>query len=123
MIVDCYFNVRRRLFSLRHKGKVIAHDDFVVLRRAKFIVSEPGRQRVLASGHKNVHAYVRGEKADFYDILPYHSPQGYVEFGYFREAYYNPRKTEAFIDKATNKPLDNADFVILWAGQIFYHKE
>jgi hypothetical protein len=43
------------------KGKVIDVVGGAVLRDAKFIVSESGRQRVLREKQKNVHAFVEGD--------------------------------------------------------------
>lgn len=56
-----YWNIRKRCYSIRYKGNVIAHAKEVLLADPEFVVSEAGRQRVLDSGHKNVHAGVRGE--------------------------------------------------------------
>lgn len=44
-------------------GLVIGHATEAVLTDVEFIVSEPGRQRVLASGQRNVHAYAVGTLA------------------------------------------------------------
>lgn len=66
MKVSVYFNLHKRLFSIRaeegpKKGRVIGHSSFVLLRGATFKVSEAGRQRVLRERRKNVHAVVKGE--------------------------------------------------------------
>jgi len=65
MKVDVYFNLHRKLFSIRacegpNKGRVIAHRETVTLLRPQFKVSQAGRARVLREGRKNVHATVRG---------------------------------------------------------------
>lgn len=41
-------------------GLVIGWCDDIYLSDVNFIVSEKGRQRVIDTGHKNVHAYVQG---------------------------------------------------------------
>ena len=41
-------------------GLVSEHPDRVIVEDAEFVVSEPGRQRVLDTKQKNVHAYVKG---------------------------------------------------------------
>ena len=46
--------------SKPHYGAVCGHPDRVIVEDAEFVVSEPGRQRVLAEQQKNVHAYVKG---------------------------------------------------------------
>ena len=66
MKVDVYFNLHRKLFSIRacegpNKGLVIAHRETVTLLSPEFKVSQAGRARVLREGRKNVHATVRGQ--------------------------------------------------------------
>ena len=66
MKVDVYFNLHRKLFSIRacegpNKGRVIAHRETVTLLSPEFKVSQAGRARVLREGRKNVHATVRGQ--------------------------------------------------------------
>lgn len=61
MIVDVYRNLNNGLWSVRHKGKVIAHAEFVCIKPIKFHVGESGRKRVLKKKQKNVHAWVKGE--------------------------------------------------------------
>ena len=69
MIVEVYRNLRhgckaKPLYSIRRKGRVIARRHRVLLSTVTFVVSESGRQRVLRTGHKNVHAFVRGHLVD-----------------------------------------------------------
>lgn len=59
-LVKVYRNLRDKCYSVQYRGKVIAHVDSIVLKRAAFVVSEAGRQRVIKSKRKNVHAFVRG---------------------------------------------------------------
>ncbi|MBB4345197.1 hypothetical protein [Rhizobium leguminosarum] len=58
--VDVYWNVKQGCFSIRHKGVVIAHASTVLIRDPEYVVQKAGRARVLASGQKEVHAFVRG---------------------------------------------------------------
>ena len=65
MIYDVYFNLSKKLYSLRpcegpNKGKVIGHCTSVSMRDVQFRVSEASRQRVLRDRQKNVHATARG---------------------------------------------------------------
>lgn len=55
-----YRNLHNGLFSVKEKGKVIAHVPAIKLADAEFHVGESGRQRVLRDKAKNVHAYVIG---------------------------------------------------------------
>ncbi len=60
-IVDIYFNVHARSFSVRRNGKVVNRTDGPLwLHDATFMVSAEGRDRVRIEGRKNVHAWVRG---------------------------------------------------------------
>lgn len=66
MKVDVYWNLHRRLFSIRSRetgsyGRVISHAPFLGLYNPRPVVSEAGRQRVIREGRKNVHAVIRGE--------------------------------------------------------------
>jgi hypothetical protein len=58
--VFIYFNLHKKKWSIRHKGIVIGHADSILLKSAKFKVSKKGRERVLKTGVKNVHAGVVG---------------------------------------------------------------
>lgn len=85
MIVKVYFNLRKKCFSIQHKGKVIAHADTVKLKNVTYKVSEAGRQRVLKERHKNVHAFLVGEwvhslSEDFAGIPVTYNPYKYSSF-------------------------------------------
>lgn len=106
-----YFNLHKHLFSVKQDGLVVLHTEGLTLVNAHFQVSEAGRQRVLAEGRKNVHAYVNGIFLEEYsDSIP----------SGFRQAYYNPYKVETFVDMITNEPLLEADTVILLNRKIWY---
>lgn len=62
--MDVYWNRTRRLWSLREDGLVVAHLDRLALGRVTFHASEPGRQRMLRTGERTVHAYARGYPID-----------------------------------------------------------
>lgn len=53
-----YYNLHRKCWSVKYRGKVIAHPQNIVAIDAEFRVSEKGRQRVLREKRKSVHAYV-----------------------------------------------------------------
>ena len=48
------------LYSVMRRGRVIAHRKRILLSNVSFRVRETGRRRVIASGQKNVHAFVVG---------------------------------------------------------------
>jgi len=61
-----YWNIHAGLFSVKaldgkHRGRVVAHARAVLLTGVAFKVSEAGRQRVLTTGRKNVHAGLVGD--------------------------------------------------------------
>lgn len=60
-LVEVYRNLHRGGYSVRQGGKVVAHSDYVTMLDAEFHVSEAGRQRVLKTGRRNVHAWARGQ--------------------------------------------------------------
>jgi hypothetical protein len=116
--VEVYFNVRRRLFSVRQNGKVVGHTQRIMLENAHFVVREAGRQRVLATGCKNVHAWVRGTPLAWTNL---DTGQGLRPLGMFshmetnlRQVIYNPRKYDSFVlvDDRTRK-VEWADRVLL----------
>lgn len=58
--VEVYKNLHKNLFSIRQKGKVVAHVDNFILKDVEFIVREKGRQLVLKTRQKNIHAFLKG---------------------------------------------------------------
>jgi hypothetical protein len=61
--VRVYRNLNRNCMSVVDNSSklVIAHTSFVLLDNPVFKVSEAGRQRVLRTGRRNVHAWAVGE--------------------------------------------------------------
>lgn len=53
-------NPKRPNYSIVQDGLVVAHADQIIINKVQFVVSEKGRQRVLATRRKNVHAYAEG---------------------------------------------------------------
>lgn len=75
MLVRVYRNLRRDCYSVVAdegpcKGLVIAYRKRVKLRNVTFKVSEAGRERVIRSGRKNVHAFACGEWMNGWVALP-----------------------------------------------------
>lgn len=69
-LVDVYRNLHTGKWSVRavdgpDKGKVIAHVDEIGLWGAEYRVSQAGRERVIRTGVKNVHAVVRGKVSTY----------------------------------------------------------
>lgn len=61
MLADVYWDSTRKIFSVKSQGKVILKSCYLEVRNAQFVVSESARQRVLKSGKKTPHAFIRGE--------------------------------------------------------------
>jgi hypothetical protein len=102
MIVQAYWNLHKKCFSIRYKGKVIGYSNRVHLTNCKFKVSEAGRQRVLREKRKNVHAVVEGE------LMPDNEPF----YGAIGQIYYNPYKYETFEDEF-HEPVFQSSNVLL----------
>lgn len=62
--VKVYRNLNARhswnRYSIQQGGLVVAHADTIVLCDVSFVVNEAGRQRVLRTQRKNVHAFAVG---------------------------------------------------------------
>ena len=102
MRVEIYFNLHKKVFSMRHKGIVIAHVRQATLKDVSYVVQPAGRARVLREGKKNVHAFARGE---IIDRIPLFNYRGNV-------AKYNPYKAATFVDK-DDEPLYKSDIAYL----------
>ena len=67
MKVDIYRNLHQGCMSIRSRqrlnyyGRVVGYSNLLLLHNCRFVVNEGGRQKVLATKRKNVHAFVRGE--------------------------------------------------------------
>ena len=107
--VEVYWNLHKKIWSVRHKGKVLGHNELVIIGNPEFAVQPAGRERVLREKRKNVHAFVRGELLPSPVCVshPLFLPAGWVE------VTYNPYKYSTFVEKTTKKPIHNADKAIL----------
>jgi hypothetical protein len=107
---EVYWNLHKNLYSVRalsgpYKGRVVAHTDSIDLYDVTFAVQLAGRNRVLAEGRKNVHAFVRGVVSSG---LPHETTQVVT---------YNPYKYETFVDADTKRPVTKAHIVKARAHQ------
>lgn len=112
MKVFVYFNLHRKLFSVRalegdRKGLVIAHRDYVALTDVTFKVSEAGRQRVLRERKKNVHAGAVGQWTD--DTIELTDPLAVT---------YNPYKYSTFVIADGELPIRTAGRAVLFQKKI-----
>lgn len=61
---DVYRNTTRSCWSLRQRGRVVAHAASAALADVVLHASEPARQRYLRTSHRTVHAWARGHLVD-----------------------------------------------------------
>lgn len=110
--VQVYRNLTRNCWSVRHKGRVIAHAMSVYLKDAVFKVQEGGRRRVLKERRKNVHAFVEGYGTD--DL-------GACESALIRVVY-NPYAMSTF-ETVLGASVRSAKYVWLKSGgPVFAHE-
>jgi len=118
MRVEVYWNLHRKLWSVRHKGKVIAHVTSVQLENVLWVVQPAGREKVRREQRKTVHAFARGEfvcSSTYYPIQAYaiRSPHAW------HSVTYNPYMDNSFVrlayggDKVERFPIDTSVSALL----------
>tara|TARA_R110002020_G_scaffold215133_1_gene422240 strand:- start:25 stop:417 length:393 start_codon:yes stop_codon:yes gene_type:complete len=115
--VQVYYNIRRGDYSVRQSGRVIDHVDSIILRDCRFNVAPAGREKVRATGVKNVHATVTGYT--HYDMEWWQLLENIGE-RHLHHISYNPFKYDQFV-KITSDGYDgfftehvhSADYVAL----------
>ena len=116
--VQVYYNIRRGDYSVRQSGRVIDHVKQIVLRDVRFNVAPAGRDKVRATGVKNVHATVTGyivsNNAEHFQRV-YSSAGNNHDY-----VAYNPFKYDQFVKITSNgydgfyaDPVQSADYVAL----------
>lgn len=110
-VVSVYRNLRTGNFSILKNGRVVKRADGIIITQAKFIVSQKGKERVLKEKRKNVHAMIRGLYMG-YDYI--------MDTSHLTECYYNPYKTETFINKNTGQPIESAKFVYFKGDKAYF---
>lgn len=105
MRVEVYFNLHKRVFSVRNckTGRVIGHTSSIKIKDPAFVVRKSGRLRVLRERKKNVHAFVRGE------LDASHQSTDAQE-----KLYYNPYEVDSFMVCKTSEPIDKAKEAYLY---------
>jgi hypothetical protein len=115
MKVFVYYNLRKHVWSVKalegpDKGRVIAHNRYVILRNAYGKVSQAGRERVLREKRKNVHAGIVGE-------MDFGTAVGIPQTLY--KVTYNPYKYDSFVYAGSEEPWkDTADLAFFFPGRI-----
>ena len=125
--VQVYYNIRRGDYSVRQSGRVIDHVDSIVLSDVRFNVAAAGRDKVRATGVKNVHATVTGyivdnpdRDGDFLYTNVRHGALGIPTSIDVDYVAYNPFKYDQFVKITSNgydgfyaDPVSSADYVAL----------
>lgn len=107
------------MISVKIPGQRIEYASWVSVRNARFRVFEPGRQRCIREGVRNVHAWVVGEQIvrvtsdDFTPVMDFPPPS-------YRRAVYDPFRAGSFVDSETLEPVLRADLVIMSGKNVFY---
>lgn len=104
MSVQVYYNTHKRTLSVRQHGKIVDYASHLYLTDARFHVSERGRQRVLTTGHKNVHAFIRGTRQPW-------SPLPSLPACRLLRVRYDPWTLAHFTLERTGEPITHADHV------------
>ena len=112
--VQVYRNLHNKLYSIRDSRSklVLGHSPVVHIKEGEFIVQEAGRQRVLQTGQKNVHAWIEGTfTGTEFNTVP---------FGVIDQARYNPKQLSSFVDSESGIPLDKAQDIVITPAGVFY---
>jgi len=124
--VQVYWNLHLGRYSVRQSGRVIDHVDSIILRDVRFNVAPAGRDKVRATGVKNVHATVTGYIVDnpdrgggFLYTSDVFFSRGWQGIDYDHVTY-NPFKYDQFVkitarayDGFDAAPISTADYVEL----------
>jgi hypothetical protein len=108
--VQVYKNLHKNMWSVRQQGKIVAHTDTILLKDCEYRVGEKGRQRVIESKSKNVHAYITGFVVD---EIPDETYVDDDDCHYYRIVTYNPYKLPYFHDSKDKIPVYNSDWASL----------
>lgn len=111
MRVEIYRNLRSKCWSIRDKRTrlVTGHADYVELANCRLRVSEAGRQRVLRTRRKDVHAWIEG------DLIVIDGCDGSATEGMVPITY-NPYRMATFQRRDTGMPVLTAPRVVLSTG-------
>ncbi len=104
--VYVYRNLHKNCFSIRQRGIIVGHVDSLSLRNCSFIVNERGRQKVIKTHQKNVHAFVKGTLN--MDTTNLEEP-----------VYYSPYHFSYFYRSKNAIPVCQAPLVNLRNGRIY----
>ena len=102
-----YFNLHKKLFSVKQGNKVIDHTRKIIIKDVEYVVWQSGRQRVLDERKKNVHAFVKGYVVDSLEMPPEVSIP----------VTYNPYEYHTFTTKDGHHPVKKSEYAVLEAPE------
>ena len=108
MKIEVYWNLHKKLYSIRESGIVVDHMPALAITNATFAVQPAGRAKVVKEQRKNVHAFVRGYRQPMLMSL---------DKDELVAVTYNPYRHESFIIKYTEEPVYEARFVFLTSSE------
>jgi hypothetical protein len=111
--VYVYFNLHKKVWSVRQGNKIVDHTQYIMLKDARFLVGKKGRELVLATKTKNVHAGVSGYIVERVPNVP----------DAIHNVTYNPYKYETFVDCLDYEPVTHADYAVLECGSSWRNVE
>ena len=103
--VNVYFNLHKKIWSVRQSGKVVGHIDKIFLKYVKWRLSPDGNAKVRREKRKNVHAYASGYICDIKDTPNIPNTISRIT--------YNPYKHETFVYVDNGKPCLQSDYAEL----------
>ena len=115
--LEVFYNLHKKIWSVRHRGKVLEHTTGIELEDVSLDVQPAGNARVRNEKRKNVHAFIRGKRVKL------SSAQCSSSFGHasydknWKEVTYNPYKHKTFVFKDTGKPVKKAERAVMDARE------
>lgn len=107
MRVYVYRNLHRGGYSVKHKGRVIAHVESISLTNVRFLVGKAGNAKVRLNKSKNVHAGCSGIWVGDVSLL-----------GQSTRVTYNPYKWTSFVRKDDESSIKTAKVAVIDASGI-----
>lgn len=107
-----YFNLTRKVFSLMDlsSGLVYAHGNDFSLAEGTFVVSEAGRNRVLTTKVRNVHAFVVGTLLEKSNVAA------------IDEISYNPYRAHYFYTRSNFAPINEAKLLTFTNNKVYLNE-
>ncbi|RUL46529.1 hypothetical protein [Lysinibacillus antri] len=112
--VRVYRNIRKNIFSIqdRKTRRIIAYADSLLLTDVEMKVGRAGQLRVRKERQKNIHAFIVGKFLE-------NDNQEVIMKDNWKPVYYNPYKTDTFINLENGEPVYKAPRGYLEDGKCF----